>query len=419
VASEEKGRWMKLHHPELYLSRYEDAIKQSEISYKKGFEYYFGEGFYSAIRDSIPLGIYVYPGLEDIYLSSSNKGSYVLLNSCEMFTRFFLQLSSVVKSICSSSYCADEEVITALKYAYSIISWKSSRSRIYEVHPDLSWALQRTELLDFPTDDLQLPHASIYLELPTTLVIPNRETGNHPCLGAFISEETLGSDRLWRMFLIGGPSGTPESNRYVESFGYDDAFFHYWISLREPTVQQCIDYQLDATMNGGIETYTHGGTRYRVNVQSLQFESKHIKIFNESLRTTFRYIMNCAIYATMSESDVLFYEASKEYRDLKDRAMAARGEKRKRLFSLLKNTKSRPRYILGSKLVIDRKIPKDSSLIAGSKPLTKGSMVMGHWQRYWVGEGRKQCIRKLRLPFWRGPVGDTIVQESRHVTTLK
>jgi hypothetical protein len=410
---------VKLHHPELYFARYKEALKQSEIAYNRGSKYYFGEGFLSAVRNLVPLSIYIYPRLKNILSSLDNQTSYLLLKSNKEFTEFFLQLIESVKSVCNTDARADEEVVTALKYAHSYILWELYGKRLYEVHPDLAWALQKTELLDFPTDDLQLPHGSLYLELPENLVIPNTETGNHPCLGAFVAEEVLDSDRIWRIFLIGGPSGTLESNMYLETFGYDDAFFHYWITLRDSTVQQCINRQLETTCNGGVEKYFHNGAIYEVDMKSSCFTSEFYKVFSDSLKHTFQYIMNCMIYATMPESDVLFYEASKEYRDLKDRAMKARGEKRKRLFSILKNTESRTRYILGSKIVIDRKLSKDPSLTKGSKSLTKGSIVPGHWQRYWVGEGRKQCVRKLRLPFWRGPVGDVTEQEPRRVTKLK
>lgn len=410
---------MKLHHPELYFARYKDALRQSEIAHKRGPDYYFGEGFYNSIKNMIPMSIYIYPRLKEIVSSLGDQRSYLFLKSNNEFMGFFLQFTTAVKAICKVDSYVDEEVVTAIKHAHAFILWELHGKRLYEVHPDLSWALQKTELLDFPTEDLQIPQGALYLELPDSLFIPNRETGNHPCLGAFIAEEVLDSDRIWRIFLIGGPSGTPESDKYLEAFGYDDAFFHYWITLREPTVQRCIDRQLEITCSGGVEVYTHNGSTYEVDMRSSCFEPKFNKVFDASLRLTFQYIMNCMIYATMPESDVLFYEASKEYRDLKDRAMRARGEKRKRLFSILKNTESRARYILGSKIVIDRKIPKDSSTTKGSKTITKGSVVMGHWQRYWVGEGRKQCIRKLRLPFWRGPVGDIVEQEPRRVTKLK
>ena len=412
---------MKLHHPEIYEARYREGLRAAEKAIETGdMDYYGGEAFFDSIRVHTPPAVYLRPYLQRMLANSSNPASYLLLKEDPKLQDIYTRLVESVVSIGGKPKDVAEEMMTAIKYAHSSLVWEFYGGRIYEVHPDLAWALQRTELQDFPTADLHLPCTAIYLELPGTLEIPNRLTGTHPCIGAFIMEELLDDARIWRIVLIGGPSGSAESQAYMDTFGYDDAIFHYWIELEKHTAQECIDEQLAQSLEAVVKPFHWQGKKYESSHPKAAMSAKDFVAFKETMTATFRYVMNCVIYATTAESDVWFYEASKEYRDLKDRAMRARGEKRKRLFSELKNKTSHTRYVMGSKTVIDRKRTKEASADGEGRKLTKGGLVAGHWQRYWVGEGRKTCVRKLRLPFWRGP-GEEVVRadEGRHVTRLK
>jgi len=407
---------MKLHHPEVYQKHYGEKRRHAEKAFKSST--YFTGSLSRAILNVTPLGVYLLPFMHDTIRKIGNPTSFLLLReSPELLTAMRTMLVMAGGDDADTAHL-QEEVTTSIRYAHSYAAWEMYGKRLYEVHPDLSWALQRTELQDFPTEELQLPCPTIYLELPQTLEIPNNETGNHPCMGAFLMEEKLDDIRIWRIMLIGGPSESVESQKYVETFGYDDAMFHYYINLDKPTVSECIESQLTNSIIQTKKIYHWEGKELESINNSYFADEEAYTVYKNILTETFRYIMNCVIYMTTAESDVLFCEASKEYRNLKARALKAQGEKRRKLFEKLRATTSYTRYIMGSKTIIDRKRTKEASVGEGRK-LTKGSMVMGHWQRYWIGpKGEQTCIRKLRLPFWRGPVGDTL-DTRRHVTRLK
>ena len=409
---------MKLHHPERYAIKYRDGLQDAIKRFNE--REYTGEHLLKSLYALTPIAVYMQPWLRSILKDLDNPTSYTLLINDARLQEGFDAFMHTLKSLGGAPEYLQEEVMTAVKYAHSYLTWEMNGKRIYEVHPDLSWALQRTELHDFPAEDLHLPCSSLYLELPPTLQVPNRITGDHPCEGAFIMEELLDNVRVWRFMIVGGPGPSVESQACVDKFGDDDALFHYWMDLGQTTAQECIDKQLEISKTKQQRTYYWKGKAYDVIQPPYVRKDAERLAFNETLTATFRYIMNCVIYATTAESDVWFYEASKEYRDLKDRAMKATGEKRKRLFKELKNYESRTRYVMGSKTVIDRKRTKEPKGESEGRVLTKGGLVAGHWQRYWIGEGRKQCVRKLRLPFWRGPGEETMkADEGRRVTKLK
>lgn len=419
---------MKLHQPELHELRYKAQLKLAEKNYQSS-ETYLTSAFLSAATEEVPPSVYFMPLIRDAMEKSDNPASFIVMQHnlqkhrpvetiCNYYEEVSQSLGESPEKRAQNVKTLVEELTTAIKLTHAHANWVRCGRRIYEVHPDLSWALQRTDLHDVLTDDLVLPTDAIYLELPNNLMIPNQSTGNHPCQGAFILEEKLENTRFWRIILVGGANESDESKAITEKFGYDDAFFHYHIELSHKTVDECLDSQLSVNRGKIEREYVWRGQTYRVeSTPSGGWYDNHE--FVQVLRDTFRYVMNCVLYITTTESDVWFYEASKEYRDLKHRAMKAQGTKRKNLFEKLKRSTSHTRYILGSKTVIDRKRTKGTSDSTGKK-ITKGSMVMGHWQRYWVGEGRKQCVRKLRLPFWRGPGEEVVSTDTgRHVTKLK
>lgn len=410
---------MKLHHPESLMLKYGEALQRVEKLYRGPT--YMNTGLMAEVMNLTPLSVYFIPPVRDILKDSDNPASFLLLKEDGRLSYLLAEIMDTFKSFGSipESILA-EELMTAVKYTHSYLVWSMNGSRLYEVHPDLAWALQRTELQDFPTEDLQLPCNALYLELPPTLYIPNRITGDHPAAGAFIMEELLDDIRTWRIVLTGGPNESSGSKDYVKKYGSDDALFHYWIDLSQKTVQECIATQLETTRTGSERTCHWKGKSYHAISPKYIDDGPAFEDLRKTLTSTFQYIMNCVIYSTTAESDVWFYEASKEYRDLKDRAMKAKGDKRKRLFAELKNVSSHTRYVMGSRTVIDRKRTKEASVEGEGRKLTKGGLVAGHWQRYWVGVGKKQCVRKLRLPFWRGP-GEEFVpaEEGRHVTRLK
>jgi hypothetical protein len=408
---------MKLHHPEAYALRYADAIRRADRAYSTPA--YLGDTLIQELVKLTPLGIYLRPALAQLARESDNPESFLLLRKSDMLNDIYASIVERIEHIAKNAY-VQEEVMTAIKYTHSSVVWELRGKHIYEVHPDLSWALQNTDLKDFVTEDLRLPHKAIYLELPRELQIPNRLTGNHPCVGVYVMEELLDDTRIWRIVLIGEGNDSPESNAYKEQFGYDDAIFHYWLELNKPTIDECIEDQLQRSRHNKRVTYHWKGEPLQ-SMSYMLFDSEvDFADYSQVMTETFRYIMNCMIYATTAESDVWFYEASKEYRDLKDRAMKAQGLKRKRLFKELKEIPSRGRTVLGSRTLIDRKRAKDDNTEKVGGTLTKRTLVAGHWQRYWVGEGRKQCVRKLRLPFWRGPGEEVVVADvGQRVTRLR
>jgi len=285
--------------------------------------------------------------------------------------------------------------------------------KIYEVAPDLSYALlpEHTAIKNYPADHLRLPFPAIYVDLPSKFRIYNELTSWHQAEGAYISEDVLRSPRVWRIVLVAG------KNENAEGLPYDDAIYHFTVFLKEgETVDTCLKLtaahamgektdQILVTPEGDIE----------ISSEVIEAHREIWKLMYEHTVEAFRYIMNVVLYATSSEADQMLCYASKDYRALHDRAMRAKGKKRKKLFARLRERHDDEQHIyLGGSFTIDRKKvdEEEGESRTGTKQKVR-YMVSGHWRSQAYGKDRKLRKPLWIKPHWRGPEMAPVTERTR------
>lgn len=262
---------------------------------------------------------------------------------------------------------------------YANLRWSTHNKPIYTVSKELAEVLQYTQIDKYPSEFLSVPFPIIYLELPI------------------------------KKFKIKYGS---EEEKALEGI----------YILQEPNLTKT--WELIAV----CEIDKNKGTSEIISIPPLEFpENKTvdecIQIFcNENswfssipMIDLLNYICNVMIYVASPNADITFYNASKEYRDLKDRAMKAQGHKREKLNQRLKQVPAQARILLGKNIVIDRKIEKTESSPEGKRSLKVRSYIPGYWNTYHVGKGRTQTISKLVRPFFRGPEDAPLTTPKRRI----
>lgn len=117
----------------------------------------------------------------------------------------------------------------------------------------------------------------------------------------------------------------------------------------------------------------------------------------------FKWAMNVVIYATWPDADVEHVIANKEARQLWERMeRQPKGKKRDELRERFKTMNPMRRTYLGRH--VTRWTPQERGQDSEGQPLLHRVRVVGHWQRYHVGEGRKDLKWNWIEPYWKGDI---------------
>jgi hypothetical protein len=310
------------------------------------------------------------------------------------FLRFFEEAQDML-GVKTAKGLFDSGLVASLKAQFSVVHWLNSGKPIYMVSPGLSQALLHTKLKGYPASGLCLPKPCIYLHLPPgefTYCVTYEGDREAPVEGVYVSETQKEGYRRWTLLVCTSPELKEiEDTRYS---GYNSDTWFINVELLE-----------GMSAEEALENCWKTGVKESL-FQELPALSDVLEKNRKNFLRTFQFVMNAVLYATSAEADLLFQDASKEYRDLKARAEKAKGDKRKKLFGRLRGMEQHPRCIMGSTIVIDRKQDhrgEPGTTAEGSRKITVRTLVSGHWHRYWTGAGRKVCIHKWIAPFWRGP----------------
>jgi hypothetical protein len=262
---------------------------------------------------------------------------------------------------------------TFAAYSYS---WESAGKHIYDITPELSWIFANTIIEDIPTEYIALPYNCIVINLRGLKTFMDQQGSLIELTHAILARD-LDDEKLIRVTYAGK---TATETQVVKLTTYS-----FKINLGKETVKDAIE--------------TEGKEHFIPYIY---------------------YCVNALMYITSKESDDILKASSLEYIKLAERAKKAKGPAKKRFKEQL--SKVPPRYVhrLGTKTVIDRK--KTDASVSSNKTAAAprvGHFVRGHWHHYWVGEGRKELVRKLLHPFWRGaPPTEEQLRET-HVCLLK
>ena len=119
------------------------------------------------------------------------------------------------------------------------------------------------------------------------------------------------------------------------------------------------------------------------------------------MRTVFEFVLKSILYIVGLNSDIVYYDGSKELRDSLSRVKSP--GKRKKIERRLQNIGS-ARYLVGSKIVLSRNEQHMYNGISqGLWKLSYRFIVQGHYRNQACGLNHQD--RKLIFiePFWKGP----------------
>lgn len=422
----------RLEHPERMLKSYRSAIETNTRRWES-VEGTFPERvmlFIQKAMDEMPaqrcsndelsrLAVTLYyPMLDEVIDSCPEEHSFSALSTMENFailTRMLFDLNEQLYHTTNAPLppmeVIQQEMLTVIIARFSTRMYEKYGSQIYVVSDSLEWALLNTKLKNYPSEQLRLPFPAIYVALPERFRVYHWKTGWHEAEGAYVVEDEVTAYRSWRIMMV----GKSKDKKVLD----DDAIFHFVVELpKGMTVDESLDYtfsKFSSTQPNVVEEITVGGVKRKLvrGHPSPDHFEEYSKLL-ASMKPVFEYIMNIVIYTTLPDADARLYNASKEYRQLRDRANKAQGEKRRKLFEKLKGLHPRLRRLLGRDLVIDRskEAGSDASEISGRK-LTTRFLVTGHWHHYWTGEGRTTSITKWIQPYWKGPQQAPLTPERR------
>lgn len=407
-------RMWKEAYSNLYLAEGE------EPSYKQVLEAYLLEFTQIPLGTSRKLlGEYavhlLFPALEGLLSRSSDPDSFLVTHGGVAGMELQQTLLRIMAT--GESPGGVEKLTSSVLAHYANLRWAAHNRPTYTVAGDLSDALQHTQLRNYPADLLTLPFPALYLELPPGVfhLVPTPENPlSEPAEGVYVLQENHLKNRTWR-FVVTPPAGVGD----ITDLGVRDSSV-WFFSMEFPenaSVEECIRHTLDKiTIPAYSEVQTIDGNKVEVMRGLNEEQIARFKRGKPHMLELFRYVMNVMIYVTSSEADITYWNASKEYRDLKARAMKAKGPKRDTLNQRLKQLPEQRRILLGRNLVIDRKNASNPESETGdSRTVKVRSYVPGYWNTYHVGKGRTQTISKLVKPHFRGPEEAPLTSPPRRV----
>lgn len=354
-----------------------------------------------------------FPAVEALCEKSSSPDSYLMTLGSED--------GRALQQTLLSTAVSGEQLVASLLTHFAVVRWVAHNKPTYTVSQDLAEALQNTQLKNYPSNLLALPFPALFLELPKgrfKVTSHVSETSEFvPAEGVYVLWESGMEHPTWRFIVT-----SPEEREHIDVVNTDVPNSSVWFfSMELPqdkSVDECIRYTLEKVQKGDRTNVVEIDGEEIETIRGLNDEQmSRFRKNKREMVELFRYVMNVMIYITSAGADITYWNASKEYRDLKARTAKAKGPKREALNQRLKSVTSLPRILLGKDLVIDRKQVHAS----GSSEDVKRTMhvrtyVPGYWNTYHVGVGRTQVITKLVKPHFRGPEDAPLTTpERRHV----
>ena len=276
--------------------------------------------------------------------------------------------------------------------------WHAARyylngSRTYQVDGNLAELLRHTELVGLKGADLHLPYRSIYMHVPpeSGLRVWNPDTQWHRLAGVYLTIED-GFDnfdgryadlndlpcRTLRALVI----GEWEMKPVTEGFEMPDDALLYW------SVPLVDDWSLDRCIRHHKDTARDYAGRLPVSYINMREEWDLI----------FTWLVNVVMYATSHQCRADLQAFDPRAQQLRNRIAKAKNPKRRKAHAAELNRMDQRRYT-----ILGRGVPSLSAGRGTGTPLTKRTLVQGHWRNQAVGPRWSERRRILIEPFWRGP----------------
>lgn len=279
------------------------------------------------------------------------------------------------------------ELLMQTMIAWQVARYEKHGKRTYVVSPGLSRILLATEFKGIRCGDLKLPYPSVYIAVDPNLgfKVFHQRMGETRLYGVYISQDMFG----WRILFCGLPD---------EGFDHslDDALVQFHVSLVDE--EKLVVDVLDELAKNSLSK--SGQWRYE---RGFSDEVENMVEAIEEWNRAFIWVMNLMFYVTRPDfTDLEHIDANKEVEALyrRMRSLPKDSKKRKKLSERLREQERRPRIVVGRRVVIDERLPRN--VRESISKVFKRTLVPAHWQRYHVGKGRLEVAWRFKEPFWRG-----------------
>ena len=280
----------------------------------------------------------------------------------------YTTIASTLVDANALSTTREQQAMTA-HVVFQCLNFMHYGQPLFEIRPALADMLMNTHLKKVPKDIVKMPFPSMQLEVPYGILKSADDTGKEfNLMSVFVCYDPTRSSK---MRILGNFDPTDKSIRH-------DDLNHFYV--------------LDFNNGDNVEEIINSIKSY----DPLQHHSEgFIHQFDTYVKTSFAFIINCILYITNSEADIVRQDRAGELRK-KLKNVKSPG-KRKKIERQISNAGS-GRYVVGSKIKVSRNEPKEHTPPSGE---THGKhayqyKVMGHWRH---AHGKHIWIK----PHLRGP----------------
>lgn len=310
-----------------------------------------------------------------------------------------------------------------------IALWHNYGRHHYTLSDGLATQLALTELRGLRNEDLRLPYRSVFIEVPPHLgfkVFGASNVGmrSETVEGVFITEDDTDGSLPILVDSKGNPLSKPDSedpDREIDArIEFTSGRSWRILVVSRPfstsafvgdTVQ--INFILSLREGNSVDETIASLTRSIIRAEGTEAPQ-----FIETLLPLWRWLVNVLMYATTPDAEVDSIRANPEADALWRRIekLPKVSAKRDRLKERLRGMDPHRRTHLGKSVAFTPALRKmyDEHQEGGGTKLRVRTLVAGHWQRFATGKGRVDRVWKFRAPFWRGPEGAPVAEETEH-----
>ena len=252
---------------------------------------------------------------------------------------------------------------------YHIFLMKRNGEKIFFLEPDMALLLAHTDIKGVAGPMLKTPYREQLIIMPPNfdaIQLYDPRTGNHRLDAVYVSY----TGTLLRLLAVGHLN---ENSTNV----LDDtlAYFKFNFDNRDLKVQ--VREQIEKHRQSP-ELIPLGG-HYNLDIAAKLFD----------------FILNILLYITSPEADMYF----ETWADVDPSIKKFKGTDKKKAIQRLRSRNNFLKIRVGMKTHLNR---ESRESYATGRKVDKRTLVMGHWQHYWIGVGREENVLKWKQPFWKG-----------------
>jgi len=260
--------------------------------------------------------------------------------------------------------------MSSVNMYYHIFLMKRHGEKVFVLEKDVALMLANTDIKGVTGDMLKTPYREQLIVLPQDLdliELHDPATGVHKLDSVYVSYDDKGEMRL---LAVGRPNGSAPADQ-------DDTFAYFRFNFDNRDLKLQVKEHVEHNRNSA-EVDLLGGKRNLGVCQRL-----------------FDFLMNVLLYITSPEADTYF----ETWNDVDPSMKKLKSKAKKKAVQRLRRTN----HFLKIRVGLNTRLSRESreAYISG-KTAAKRTLVMGHWQNYWIGQGRIEKVLKWKQPFWKG-----------------